>query len=152
MRRAAFPRCKTTESLKKMFYFNCVIFGPSPSIKAGNVFEVFDSVCVPSSKSLDNKGLEKYALRMAIVEVCAVFGRLPHLDCGGSGVSGTVEDCDLGGRDNANIERHLPPIDPVVDVDVCWTRLGGWDKAGQFIIGFRDACCASLKMLSRIRS
>ena len=53
-KRAAFPRCKVTESLEKVFNLNCVTLSPAASIKTSDVPQVFDSVNVPFPKSLDH--------------------------------------------------------------------------------------------------
>ena len=45
-----------------------------------------------------------------------------------------MKDCVLRGGDNADVKRHLAPIDSVLDVYVRRARLGIWDKAGHFFL------------------
>ena len=107
------------QSLKEMFDFYSVILSPSAGIEAGDVFEVFDGLLIPSPEGLYNKRLESDALRTAVVKVGAIFGRLPHFDGGSSVVSGAVKNSVLRGRNYADIKRNFPSIHPIADVNIC---------------------------------
>ena len=74
MRRAAFPLYagKFWEEEKE-----------TSSTLTRHIFEQFDSVAVPSSKSFHHEGVEVNALRTAIVKVKAAFGIFPHFYGGG---------------------------------------------------------------------
>ena len=58
-----------------------------------------------------------------------------------------MEDCDLRGGDNADVKRHLAPIDSVLDVYVRRARLGIWDKAGHFFLPVQRRVLRLLKYI-----
>ena len=58
-----------------------------------------------------------------------------------------MEDCDLRGGDDADVKRHLAPVDPVPDVYVGRARLGIWDKAGHFFLPVQRRVLRLLKYI-----
>ena len=88
---------------------------------------------VPPSKGFNDERLAGYALNAAVGEMSAVFGGYPHLNRGSSRIGSAVDNGFLGWGNHADIERHLPSVDPVSDVYVRRARLGVEDKARHFL-------------------
>ena len=57
-----------------------------------------------------------------VFEMGSIFRRLPHLDGGGGGFSSSMKDGVFGGRDDADVEGHLPAVDPTFEADVTGAR------------------------------
>ena len=109
MRREALPLCKATE--EELYLFG-IVFSPTPSRLTSHVFQKFDCVRIPATKSLHDEGFEGDALRAAVVEVSAVFGGLLHLNGGGSIVRGAVHNGVLSGGNDADVKGDLLSVDP----------------------------------------
>ena len=74
-----------------------------------------------------------YALGTAVVGMLPDLLRFPHLDRGARDVGGPEDYCVLDGGHDADVERHLPAVDPVTDEDVGWTRKRTGDDARHFL-------------------
>ena len=73
------------------------------------------------------------ALRAAVVEMVPNFSPRSHLDCRAGIVGSAKYDGVLSGGHDADVERYLPPINPVSYKDVGRTRAGARDETGHFL-------------------
>ena len=121
------------KALEEVFYGDGVVPPPSSSCVTAESFEMPESVFIPSTKRLDDEGLERYALSAAMIEMTPNFGRLPQFDGSAGCFRGTEDDGVLGGRNNADVKRNFLPVDPIFDVDVSRTRERPRDEARHFL-------------------
>ena len=91
--------------MKKVFDRLRVILSPSPSGMTGEQFEMLEGIGVPSTKGLDDEGLEGNALSPAIVKVLTNLGGLAHGDGGGRGFSGAQQNGFLRARTASRVNR-----------------------------------------------
>ena len=71
------------EPLEEVFHFDGSTLPPSTGVFVCHDLQEFDGVAIPPAEGFDDEGLEEDSDGAAVVEVGAIFGRLPHLD--GSG-------------------------------------------------------------------